>query len=315
MNLTSSSRAARSGARAARASCREVHGGRHVRDRRRRQLIELNPAKYGGKIQVTPAVWWPSRTRSPTASRRSAASAPRPWSPACSGSGPNLATLEGDGTVILAVDDLRRYGQRPVRPSRPGRQPGHHRRYLRYVQGLSDPLAPNQIDQHHGFLDDVKKGANSLGVDQLVGEGHPDEAPGVLLLHDWASCRSRGPVSPAPTTPPSSPGIEGELAELVAAGTVVDLTLKTAYRLRPRRPLPPPRGRPPPAGEAAAPAAGRTCATGPPAPPAPPPRRRPGRSPGSAGRGAAGSGGTGRRPASGGPSPSTTSERRLKPNW
>lgn len=117
-----------------------------------------------------------------------------------------------------------------------------------------------------GFLDDVKKGANSLSesINSSV-KGTQTKHQASSLLHDlgvlsWKSRTGQGGADDATELA----RIESELAELVAAGTVIDLTLKTV-------PPPPP---PPPAAAAApappAPPAAEGAAPPPPAAPAPP---------------------------------------------
>ena len=65
-------------------------------------FIELNPAKYGGKIQVDTGcvVAFEDRIRYGV-ERVGAATAQTAMSALFGGEGLNLATLEGDGTVIL----------------------------------------------------------------------------------------------------------------------------------------------------------------------------------------------------------------------
>src|SRR6185436_13089143 len=112
-----------------------------------------------------------------------------------------------------------------------------------------------------GFLDDVKKGANSLSesINSSV-KGTQTKHQASSLLHDLGvlSWRSRTGQS-GPDDATELARIESELAEIVAAGTAIDLTLKTA--------APPP---PPPPAAAAPPAPPTAAAPAPPAPPAPP---------------------------------------------
>ena len=116
-----------------------------------------------------------------------------------------------------------------------------------------------------GFLDDVKKGANSLSesINSSV-KGTQTKHQASSLLHDLGvlSWKSRTGQTGADDATELA-RIEGELAELVAAGTVVDLTLKTAAP--PPPPPPRPRRRPPPPAPPAAAGAARLRP--------PPPRR------------------------------------------
>ncbi len=128
-----------------------------------------------------------------------------------------------------------------------------------------------------GFLDDVKKGANNLGssINNTVNSAQSGQRVS-NLLHDlgaltWAAKTGQG----GPDDAQEWARIEGELNQLAADGTAIDLHLKTAA-------VPPP---PPPAPDAAAPApprprlprlprrscaAARACRSRP-AAPAPPP--------------------------------------------
>jgi len=118
-----------------------------------------------------------------------------------------------------------------------------------------------------GFLDDVKKGANSLSdsINSSV-KGTQTKHQASSLLHDlgvlsWKSRTGQSGVDDATELA----RIEAELAELVAAGTVIDLNLKTAAA----PPPPPPPAPAPPVAETAPPPPA-AAAPAPPAPPAPP---------------------------------------------
>ncbi len=118
-----------------------------------------------------------------------------------------------------------------------------------------------------GFLDDVKKGASNISdsINSSV-KSTQTKHQASSLLHDLGvlSWKSRTGQAGADDATELA-RIEGELAELVAAGTVVDLTLKTAAA-----PPPPPPAAPATAAAPAPPAAG-DAAPPPPAAPAPPP--------------------------------------------
>jgi hypothetical protein len=120
-----------------------------------------------------------------------------------------------------------------------------------------------------GFLDDLKKGADNLSesINSTV-KGTQDKHQASSLLHDLGvlTWKSRtGQTGPDDDTERAR--IERELADLIAAGTTIELALKSAA---PPPPPPPaaPSPPPPPAGEAPAPPA-------PPDPPAPPPAAPP----------------------------------------
>ena len=243
-------------------------------------FIELNPAKYGGKIQVdTGCVVAFQDTITYGIERVGGLNAQTMVTAMFGGEGLNLATLEGDGTVILQSMTYDGMANALFARRRPGRQPGHHRRYLRHVQGLRRDRRPNQNGRSHGIPRRRQEGRQQpLGVDQLVGERTPRRSTRrPHLLHDlgvlvWksrtgqAERRRRGRAWPA--SRPSWP-------TLVAAKG-------------PARPHPEDRGRPsaapaaarlPPAARTAR-AAGRGPAA--PAAPAPPAAAGPGAATGSA---------------------------------
>ncbi|MGZ4757967.1 MAG: hypothetical protein ACXV95_02790 [Acidimicrobiales bacterium] len=135
-----------------------------------------------------------------------------------------------------------------------------------------------------GFLDDVKKGASSLSdsINSSV-KGTQAKHQASSLLHDLGVLTWRSRTGqPGADDAAELARIEGELADLVAAGSEVDLTLKTAAPPPPPPPAPaapadaasaapPPAATPPPAPTPPAPPAADAAAPPPPAPPAPAP--------------------------------------------
>src|SRR4051794_887048 len=107
-----------------------------------------------------------------------------------------------------------------------------------------------------GFLDDIKKGANSLSdsINQSV-QGTKTKNQASSLLHDLGVITWKARTGQSSSDDATEQArIEAELAELAAGETPPDLALKTAVA-----PPPPP------------PAPGATAADAPPAPSAPPP--------------------------------------------
>ena len=162
-------------------------------------FIELNPAKYGGKIQVdTGCVVAFQDTITYGIERVGALNAQTMVTAMFGGEGLNLATLEGDGTVIL--QSMTYDGMANALFARAARMTTRASPAVSSAPPRAE-TATTRKDARMGFLDDLKKGAKDLGskaseaTDDLQTDRKTDQ-----LLHDLGALTWKAEHGPAEET-------------------------------------------------------------------------------------------------------------------